>query len=55
MRNNTKDHIIHLKDEQAKYSIVDQYKKMARLKVKVFFNYEHMPLVGINYKVTCSC
>ena len=44
------EQLIDLQSETVEYPISDVYKKLKGRKVNVFFNWEHMPIVGINYK-----
>ena len=50
MRENPEKHNIKLKNKKTEYFISDKYKQLRGRKVRVFFNWEHMPIVGINYR-----
>ncbi len=50
LKTRPQDHIIRLENVTAKYPVADAHRKLAGQTMKVFLNYEHMPVVGINYK-----
>ena len=50
MRSEPENHHIKLSNKRAEYFLTDKYRQLKGKKVKVFFNWEHMPIVGVNYR-----
>ena len=50
MRDEPSTHHIQIKSGHSEYFISDIYKSMSGKTMKVYFNWEHMPIVGINYR-----
>jgi len=43
-------HYLKLENVTAEYSITDVYGRLAGSNIQVYLNYEHMPIIGLNYK-----
>jgi len=50
-RSDTKNYYIDLKNKLVEYPLTDIYKKLRGNKVKVYLNWDHMPLAGVNYQM----
>ena len=50
LRSEPEKHHITLTNDKAEYFITDQYKNLRGKSARIVFNWEHMPIVGFNYK-----
>ena len=50
LRNETFRHNVNLTNAKSEYLISDIYRQFKGKPLDVYFNWEHMPIVGVNYK-----